>query len=122
MNGRYNEPLTLSIKIIVMSNPKPIESNDIVFFIYISHDLFFLVIINAFGFVEEQSVLDFPAQLGIMMGFALIPSIFLIIGALVMFYYSLDGPRWFAQKDEIIRIHEEKERAYLDYLEKKEIK
>ena len=79
----------------------------------------FLMIISAFGFVEKQAVQDFPAQMGIMLGFALIPSIFLILGALVMFYYSLDGPGWLAQKDKIIKIHEEKEHAYLEYLEKK---
>jgi len=79
----------------------------------------FLVIIDFFAFDPDQTIQEFPAQLGIMMGFALIPSIFLILGALVMFYYSLDGPHWFAQKDEIIKIHEEKERAYLEYLEKK---
>ncbi|MFX1587083.1 MAG: MFS transporter [Promethearchaeota archaeon] len=79
----------------------------------------FLVIIGGFGFVEKQAVQDFRAQMGIMMGFAYIPSIFLILGALIMFLYSLDGPHWLAQKDEIIKIHKEKERAYLEYLEKK---
>ncbi len=79
----------------------------------------FLMIISAFGFAEEQTVQGFPAQLGIMMGFALIPSIFLVLGALVMFYYSLDGPHWLAQKDQIIKIHEEKEHAYLEYLKKR---
>ncbi|MFW9937364.1 MAG: MFS transporter, partial [Candidatus Thorarchaeota archaeon] len=79
----------------------------------------FLLIIDVFGFDPEQVIQDFPAQLGIMMGFALIPSIFLIFGGLVMFKYSLDGPQWLAQKEEIIKIHEEKERAYVDYLKKK---
>ncbi|MFX1320542.1 MAG: MFS transporter [Promethearchaeota archaeon] len=79
----------------------------------------FLVIIDFFEFDPDQNAQEFPAQFGIMMGFALIPSIFLILGALVMFYYSLDGAHWLAQKEEIIKIHEEKERAYLEYLEKK---
>ncbi|MFX0043236.1 MAG: MFS transporter [Candidatus Hodarchaeota archaeon] len=79
----------------------------------------FLVIIDFFAFDPDQTHQEFPAQLGIMMGFALIPAIFLILGALVMFNYSLDGPHWLAQKDKIIKIHEEKERAYLQYLEKK---
>ena len=80
----------------------------------------FLIIISSFGFVEEQPVQDFSAQLGIMIGFALLPSIFLILGAIFMFFYSLDGPQWLAQKEEIIRIHEEKERAYLEYLNAKD--
>jgi glycoside/pentoside/hexuronide:cation symporter, GPH family len=80
----------------------------------------FLFIINNFGFIEKQSIQTFNAQLGIMIGFALIPSIFLIFGALVMFYYKLDGPKWLSQKEEIMEIHEEKERNYLDYLKNKE--
>jgi Na+/melibiose symporter-like transporter len=82
----------------------------------------FLFIINNFGFIEKQSIQTFNAQLGIMIGFALIPSIFLIFGALVMFYYKLDGPKWLSQKEEIMKIHEEKERNYLDYLKNKENK
>jgi GPH family glycoside/pentoside/hexuronide:cation symporter len=79
----------------------------------------FLVIISLFGFDAEQTIQDFPAQLGIMIGFSLIPAIFLILGALVLFYYSLDGSQWISQKNEIIKIHEEKERVYLEYMEKK---
>ena len=78
----------------------------------------FLLIIDFFEFDAEQTIQEFPAQLGIMLGFSLIPAIFLILGALVMFKYSLDGPHWLAQKDQIIKIHEEKERAYLEHLEK----
>ncbi|MFW9902599.1 MAG: MFS transporter, partial [Candidatus Thorarchaeota archaeon] len=63
----------------------------------------FLFIIDSFGFDPEQTIQSFPAQLGIMMGFSLIPSIFMIFGALVMFKYSLDGPQWLAQKEEIIK-------------------
>jgi GPH family glycoside/pentoside/hexuronide:cation symporter len=80
----------------------------------------FLIIIGSFGFVEKQPIQDFSAKLGIMIGFALLPSIFLILGAIVMFFYSLDGPQWLAQKEEIIRIHEEKESAYLEYLNAKD--
>jgi len=79
----------------------------------------FLLIITSFGFDSEQQTQEFPAQLGIMMGFALIPSIFLILGALVMFFYPLDGPHWLSQKAEIIKIHEKKELEYLKYLKSK---
>ncbi|MHA2392090.1 MAG: hypothetical protein ACXAEX_08965, partial [Promethearchaeota archaeon] len=54
-----------------------------------------------------------------MLGFALIPSIFLIVGALTMFSYSLDGPDWLVQKEEIIKIHVKKEEEYIEYLEKR---
>jgi GPH family glycoside/pentoside/hexuronide:cation symporter len=79
----------------------------------------FLYIIDRFRFDPEQTIQDFPAQLGIMIGFSLIPSIFLIFGALVMLNYSLDGPQWLAQKEEIIKVHKEKEQLYLEYLKKR---
>jgi GPH family glycoside/pentoside/hexuronide:cation symporter len=79
----------------------------------------FLVIISKFGFVKDQAVQGFSAQFGIMLGFALIPSIFLILGAFAMFFYSLDGPHWLAQKEEISKIHKAKEKAYLEYLKNK---
>jgi GPH family glycoside/pentoside/hexuronide:cation symporter len=80
----------------------------------------FLIIINSFGFIEKQAIQTFNAQLGIMIGFSLIPSIFLIFGALVMFYYKLDGPKWLSQKEEIMKIHQEKEINYLEYVNRKE--
>jgi GPH family glycoside/pentoside/hexuronide:cation symporter len=58
-------------------------------------------------------------ELGIMIGFSLIPAIFLIFGGLVMFKYPLDGPKWLEQKEEMIRIHAEKEKTYLEYLKNK---
>jgi GPH family glycoside/pentoside/hexuronide:cation symporter len=78
----------------------------------------FLVIISAFSFDEKQSIQEFPAQYGIMLGFAFIPAIFLILGALTMYSYTLDGPNWLVQKEEIIKIHAEKEEAYLRYIDK----
>jgi GPH family glycoside/pentoside/hexuronide:cation symporter len=78
----------------------------------------FLTIIDGFGF--NKDAITFNAQVGIMIGFSLIPSIFLIFGALVMFYYKLDGPKWLSQKEEIMKIHEEKERNYLEYVNHKE--
>jgi len=79
----------------------------------------FLLIISSFGFDSDQQTQNFSTQLGIMMGFALIPAIFLILGALVMFFYSLDGPKWLSQKAEIIKIHEKKELEYLEFLKNK---
>ncbi|MFX0048710.1 MAG: MFS transporter [Candidatus Hermodarchaeota archaeon] len=79
----------------------------------------FLVIINNFGFDSGQAIQTPSAQLGIMVGFSLIPAIFLIFGAIVMLFYPLDGPQWLAQKAEIIKIHEKKELDYLKYIEEK---
>ncbi len=79
----------------------------------------FLTIITFYGFDANKQTQDFFAQLGIMMGFLYTPSIFLIIGALIMFSYPLDGPKWLKQKAEMIKNHEKKEREYLKYLEGK---
>ena len=80
----------------------------------------FLVIINNFGFNSQQSTQNFSAQMGIMIGFSLIPAILLIFSSIIMFFYPLDGPKWLAQKAELIKIHENKELDYLKYLEEKQ--
>ncbi len=79
----------------------------------------FLLIINDFGFDSNQTTQSFSAQMGIMIGFSLIPAIFLIFSSIVMLFYPLDGPEWLAQKTELIKIHEKKEIDYLNYLEDK---
>ena len=78
----------------------------------------FLLIINNFGFDSNQTTQTFSAQLGIMIGFALIPAIFSIFSSIVMLFYPLDGPEWLAQKEKLIKIHEEKEIEYVKYLER----
>ncbi len=79
----------------------------------------FLLIINNFGFDSQQSTQNISAQMGIMVGFSLIPGIFLIISAIAMLFYPLDGPQWLAQKAELIKIHKKKELDYFKYLEDK---
>ncbi|MBY9016712.1 MAG: MFS transporter [Candidatus Lokiarchaeota archaeon] len=77
----------------------------------------FLLIINDFGFDPQQPTQNFSTQMGIMVGFSLIPAIFLIFSAIVMLFYPLDGPQWLVQKAKLIKIHEKKELVYLKYLE-----
>ena len=83
----------------------------------------FLLIIDNFGFVGQPSeqliIQTFSAQMGIMVGFSLIPAIFLIFSSIVMLFYPLDGPKWFAQKEELIKIHEKKELDYIKYVEER---
>ncbi|UCC19471.1 MAG: MFS transporter, partial [Promethearchaeota archaeon] len=79
----------------------------------------FLLIISLSRFDSEQSTQIFSAQLGIMAGFSLIPSIFLFLGVIVMFIYPLDGPQWLAQKAKLIEIHRKKELEYQEQLERK---
>ena len=84
----------------------------------------FLLIIDNFGFIapssEEPIIQTFSAQMGIMVGFSLIPAIFLVFSSIVMLLYPLDGPQWLTQKGEIMKIHEKKELDYIKYLEEKE--
>ena len=79
----------------------------------------FLRIINDFGFDSFQTTQSSSTQMGIMIGFSLIPAIFLIFSSIVMLFYPLDGSEWLAQKAELIKIHEKKEIDYLNYLEDK---
>ncbi len=89
----------------------------------------FLVIIQAFGFrspienVSTGELFQFTqselAKTGILFAIFLIPAILLIISAISMRKYNLDGSEWDEKKAEIMRIHKEKERKYLESLRKK---
>lgn len=79
----------------------------------------FLLIISNFGFDSSQTIQTFSAQMGIMIGFSLIPAIFLIFSSIVMLFYPLDGPKWLAKKAELIKIHEKKELDYIKYVEER---
>jgi GPH family glycoside/pentoside/hexuronide:cation symporter len=79
----------------------------------------FLVIIGLFKFDADLPYQIPLAKMGIMIGFALIPSIFLLVGAFFMFLYPLDGLDWLSKKEVLIKIHQEKERIYVEYLKKK---
>jgi len=51
-----------------------------------------------------------------MLGLSIIPAIFVLLRAIVMKFYPLDGPEWLEQKLKLNRIHEEKEREYIKYI------
>jgi len=76
----------------------------------------FLSIIALFGFDNEATTQTPTAQLGIMIGFTIIPAIFILLAALFIKFFPLSGPKWKEQKLEIQRIHVEKEKAYLEHL------
>jgi len=76
----------------------------------------FLFIIVFYGFQQTSNNQSFEVKLGIMIGLTIVPAIFLIISAIVMLFYPLDGPEWDKKKKEIIKIHEEKEKAYVQRL------
>ncbi|TFG28699.1 MAG: MFS transporter [Promethearchaeota archaeon] len=76
----------------------------------------FLSLITYFGFQQNIQTQSFNAKLGIMIAFTLIPAAFVLFSSIVMFFYPLDGPEWNKQKLNLGRIHEEKEKNYIQYL------
>ncbi len=76
----------------------------------------FLVMISYYGFQESAKTQSDTALFGMMFGFTIIPAIFIFISALVMTFYTLDGPEWTEQKLKLMQIHEEKEKKYIEYL------
>ncbi|MCP4760351.1 MAG: hypothetical protein GY870_01135, partial [archaeon] len=47
---------------------------------------------------------------------SVIPAIGLFISAIVMRWYSLDGPEWEQKKNKILELHKKKEHEYLQKL------
>lgn len=89
----------------------------------------FLIAIEGFGFVSpiiedgvaiKQSQND-NALMGIMFTFCLIPAIGLILSAFSLKRFPLDGPDWFEKKEELYKLHLQKENEYLNELQKKTI-
>ncbi len=89
----------------------------------------FLITLKGFGFISpiiedgvaiKQSQID-SALTGIMFIFCLIPAIGLILSAISLIRFPLDGPDWFEKKEEIYKLHLQKEEEYLNELQKKTI-
>ena len=76
----------------------------------------FLLIISIYGFQEAAENQSESTIMGIMIGFALIPAVFVFLSALIMMFYTLDGPEWTEQKLKLQSIHEKKEKEYLQHL------
>ena len=75
----------------------------------------FLEVIVAFGFVVPtggiQPQTD-TALIGILFAFCIIPALLLVLAALGLRWYPLDGPEWLEKKRHIMELHEEKEKKY----------
>ncbi len=76
----------------------------------------FLLMLSSFGFQKDLIIQSETAKMGIMIGFSVIPAISIFLGALILKFYTLHGPEWEAKKLELKKIHEEKEKNYLNYL------
>ena len=77
----------------------------------------FLAIISGFGFDNEISTQTPQAQFGIVLGFTLIPAICLILSAIALKWYKLDGPDWHEKKKKLNTIHLQKEKEYIAKLQ-----
>jgi GPH family glycoside/pentoside/hexuronide:cation symporter len=76
----------------------------------------YLFIFTKFGFDETLIVQSDHAIDGIMLGFFLVPSILFLIGAILFKWYPLHGKEWKSKKEEIAKIHLQKEKDYLEFL------
>ena len=79
----------------------------------------FLAIIVAFGYntlldPEDQTAVF--ADLGVIIGWMLVPTILLFICYIAMKYYPLEGKEWLETKKELEKIHMEKEKERLKEL------
>ena len=79
----------------------------------------FLLIISGFGFDNTVSVQTDSALFGIQLGYTLIPAVFFIISAIALLkWYKLDGKEWIAKKAELGKIHLQKEKEYIERLQR----
>ncbi|MFW9921466.1 MAG: MFS transporter [Candidatus Thorarchaeota archaeon] len=79
----------------------------------------FLMIISGFGFDNTLNTQSASAIFGIQLGYGLFSAILFLIGALLFWkWYNLDGEEWINKKIELGRIRLQKEREYIDNLQK----
>ncbi|HEY0088040.1 MAG TPA: MFS transporter [Candidatus Lokiarchaeia archaeon] len=76
----------------------------------------FLFIIVLYGFQQMSNTQSFGAKVGIMMIMTVIPAIFLALSVIIMLFYPLDGPEWDKKKNQLIKLHENKEKIYIQCL------
>ena len=83
----------------------------------------FLSIIAAYGFpdpVPDGFIATPEIQTGILVGFAFVAGISWIAAGLIMRDFPLDGEKWSQIKMELEHFHTEKEKIFLNWVEKKE--
>ncbi|MFX1488431.1 MAG: MFS transporter [Promethearchaeota archaeon] len=58
--------------------------------------------------------------LGVMVAFTIVPAILILLSALFIKFFPLSGPDWRKTKEELHRIHQEKEKSYLEKIRSQE--
>lgn len=81
----------------------------------------FLFIIAAYGYKETiVDPLDQPSSVatGVILAFTIVPIVCLIIGIIALYFYPLEGEEWLKKKEDLQRIHQKKEREFIEHLKK----
>ncbi|MFX0072988.1 MAG: MFS transporter, partial [Candidatus Hermodarchaeota archaeon] len=77
----------------------------------------FLLTLALYGFQRHLKSQTPSGELGIIVGFTILPGIFLILSALFLLRFPLDGAKWDEQKAQLKRIHDKKEKEYFQHLQ-----
>ncbi|MFX0075310.1 MAG: MFS transporter, partial [Candidatus Hermodarchaeota archaeon] len=80
-----------------------------------------LSVISLFGFDNTPGAVQTEfAKMGIMIAFTVIPAILILLSALIIKFFPLSGPEWSQKKEELHKIHQEKEKSYLEHIKSQE--
>jgi GPH family glycoside/pentoside/hexuronide:cation symporter len=79
----------------------------------------FLLIISAYGYIEGSSIQPPSVVTGILLGYSIIPVSSIIISAIALSFFKLEGPEWLGKKKGLQQLHIEKEQAYIEELKQK---
>lgn len=79
----------------------------------------FLGMLGFFGYIECDGCTQ-PATVGdgVLLAFAIIPTICATISIIALHFFKLDGPEWLAKKKILQEVHQQKERDYVESLRK----
>lgn len=83
----------------------------------------FLGILGIYGFIQSEPGQPNPVQPasvgdGVVLAFSIIPVVCLVISIVAMKYYNLDGPEWAAKKRMIQETHIQKEKDFVETLQR----
>ena len=75
-----------------------------------------LSVIGLFGYTPSGD----PTPLGVMVAFTIVPAILILISAVFIKFFPLSGPEWNKKKEELHKIHQVKEKLYLEKVKSQE--
>ncbi|MHA1688704.1 MAG: MFS transporter [Promethearchaeota archaeon] len=74
------------------------------------------IIVNGVAVKQPQTMMGIT---GILVAFCILPAFFLSLGALALRWFPLEGPEWLKKKAYLMKLHEQKEREYLEKIAEK---